>query len=152
MLFQVIQQMVNCIKFTKRKDIGLRLKLLGQKLWISTGLYCAFKLIGKKFELRGPRPLVVINNINVNYCYCCTRKCWKKLKKQEAYVVIILVIDGRFQLLGLGPLPPWLRQCPGNKVSLEVRAIGNTASDLTDPSFEPQTSHSKDESVADLIQ
>ena len=56
MLFQVIQQMVNCIKFIKRKDKGLKLKLLGQKLWISTGLYCTLKLIGKNLNCGDPGP------------------------------------------------------------------------------------------------
>ena len=82
-----------CITFIKRLDKGLRKQLSGQNPLISPRLYIS---IGWQNRIDGARAswLLILLVITVVHVYCCTLRCYKKLKmkKQDFFASFLSLV------------------------------------------------------------
>ena len=74
---------------------------------------------------------------------------WKLLLQIESFILLAVLRFAKACNEFAGPIFTSLHPgtAPFEEMSERWRAVGNTVSDLTGPRFEPQTFHSKDESV-----
>ena len=121
-------------------DMDQNLNLVSEA-GIEQNLYeFADEIISNK-EIQGE--IAVKRFVTLQYCFDCF------VKSNQIFLLYSLYYAEACNEL-TGPISASLRPdntAPFEEISQRWRAVGNTASDLTGPRFEPQTSRSRDESV-----